>query len=101
MKHPNERSPRSPGIRSRFHPSLAFAALFAFGVSLSFSSRASQENQKQPMGGVSTGAAITYTSRRTVGVVDPAAPVVYEDVTKNSGLAVFKHRSGGAAKDYI
>jgi hypothetical protein len=53
------------------------------------------------MGGVSTGAALTYTSRRTAGVVDPAAPVLFEDATKSSGLAGFRHRSGDAAKDYI
>jgi hypothetical protein len=55
----------------------------------------------QGMGGVSTGAAINYTSRRTVGVVDPNAPVVFEDVTAQTGLQAFIHRSGGTAKDYI
>jgi enediyne biosynthesis protein E4 len=57
--------------------------------------------QQQGMGGVSTGAAITYTSRRTVGIVDASAPVVFEDVTAQTGLQSFMHRSGGAAKDYI
>ncbi|MCA1817656.1 MAG: CRTAC1 family protein [Acidobacteria bacterium] len=55
----------------------------------------------QGMGGVSTGAARTYTSRRTVGVTDPAAPRVFEDVTARTALANFKHRSGSPAKDYI
>ena len=55
----------------------------------------------QGMGGASTGAAKVYTSRRTVGIVDPKAPVVFEDVTEQTGLGKFKHRSGGAAKDYI
>jgi hypothetical protein len=57
--------------------------------------------QQQGMGGVSTGAAATYTSRRTVDVVDPKAPVIFEDVTEQSGLGTFRHRSGGAQKDYI
>jgi hypothetical protein len=55
----------------------------------------------QQMGGVSTGAAVTYTSRRTVGIVDASAPVVLEDVTAQTGLQTFVHRSGGRAKDYI
>ena len=56
---------------------------------------------QQPMGGVSTGAATTYTSRRTVGITDPNAPVIFEDVTDKTSLANFRHRSGEAAKDYI
>ena len=55
----------------------------------------------QQMGGVSTGAAITYTSRRTVGIVDPTAPVVFEDVTEQTALKAFMHRAGSAAKNYI
>ncbi len=55
----------------------------------------------QQMGGVSTGAAINYTSRRTVGAIDPNAPVVFEDITAQTGLQAFIHRSGGTAKDYI
>src|SRR6476660_3316520 len=56
---------------------------------------------QQPMGGASTGAPATYTSRRTVGITDPTAPVVFEDVTDKTPLAAFRHRSGEAAKDYI
>jgi len=56
---------------------------------------------QQPMGGASTGAPATYTSRRTVGITDPNAPVVFEDVTDKTSLASFRHRSGEAAKDYI
>ncbi|MGI8897638.1 MAG: CRTAC1 family protein [Pyrinomonadaceae bacterium] len=58
-------------------------------------------DQQQTMGGVSTGAAITYTSRRTVGIVDPKAMAVFVDLTDKTALATFKHRSGGAAKDFI
>lgn len=53
------------------------------------------------MGGASTGTPATYTSRRTVGITDPHAPVVFEDVTDKTALANFRHRSGGTAKDYI
>ena len=53
------------------------------------------------MGGASTGAPATYTSRRTVGITDPKAPVIFEDVTDKTPLANFRHRSGEAAKNYI
>lgn len=56
---------------------------------------------QQPMGGASTGAPATYTSRRTVGITDPNAPVIFEDVTDKTPLASFRNRSGEAAKDYI
>jgi len=56
---------------------------------------------QQPMGGVSTGTPATYTSRRTVGITDPSAPVIFEDVTDKTTLANFRHHSGEAAKDYI
>ena len=60
-----------------------------------------QDEPKQGMGGVSTGAARTYASRRTINITDPKAPVVFEDVTAQTALARFKHRSGNVAKDYI
>ncbi|PYV18666.1 MAG: CRTAC1 family protein [Acidobacteria bacterium] len=53
------------------------------------------------MGGASDTAARNYSSRRTAGIVDPRAPVVFEDITTRTALAGFKHRSGGASKDYI
>jgi hypothetical protein len=58
-------------------------------------------DSQQPMGGVRTGPAVTYTSRRTVGITDPNAPATFEDVTDKTPLANFRHRSGEAAKDYI
>src|SRR6266851_1450471 len=51
--------------------------------------------------GVSTGAPVNYSSRRTVGITDPKAPVVFEDVTEKVALANFKHRSGSPQKNYI
>jgi hypothetical protein len=56
---------------------------------------------QQPMGGVSTGAALSYTTKRTVGIVDPKAPMVFEDVTDKTAMANFKHRAGTPSKDYI
>lgn len=53
------------------------------------------------MGGVSTGTPLTYTSRKTIGITDPKAPVVFEDVTEKTAMSNFKHRSGGPQKDYI
>ena len=56
---------------------------------------------QQPMGGVSTGAALNYTSRRTAGIVDPKAPMIFEDATDKTAMANFKHHAGSPAKDYI
>ena len=56
---------------------------------------------QEPAGGVKTGPALTYTSRRTVDITDPNAPVIFEEVTDKTPLANFRHRSGEAAKDYI
>jgi enediyne biosynthesis protein E4 len=60
-----------------------------------------QTTQPQGMGGASTGEAKIYTSRRTVDITDPKAPVVFEDVTARTALAKFKHLSGSPTKDYI
>src|ERR1700752_5473308 len=79
--------------------------LVCFSLMLTFASVAQTPPQKpesqQPSGGASTGAPATYTSRRTVGITDPNAPVVFEDVTDKTALASFRHRSGGMAKDYL
>ena len=56
---------------------------------------------QQGMGGVSTGTPMNYTTKRTVGVTDPKAPVIFEDVTDKTAMGNFKHRSGSAAKNYI
>ena len=57
--------------------------------------------QNQQMGGVTTGEAKTYTSRRTVGVVDPKAPKIFENVTASTPLKDFRCVSGSKEKDYI
>src|SRR5688572_5287343 len=79
-------------MRHRFLPLVCFSLLFSPVLSA---------QTQQPMGGASTGAAATYTSRRTVGITDPSAPVVFEEVTDKTTLANFRHRSGEAAKDFI
>lgn len=55
----------------------------------------------QGMGGVSTGEAKTYTSRRTTGIVDPKAPVIYEDITAKTPLKDFQCVSGASSNEYI
>jgi hypothetical protein len=75
------------------------AVCFLFPIALL--AQTSQQKPQEPMGGVKTGPAVTYTSRRTVGITDPNAPVIFEDVTDKTPLANFRHRSGEAAKDYI
>lgn len=55
----------------------------------------------QGMGGVSTGEAKTYTTKRTTGIVDAKAPKVFENVTVQSVLTNFRCISGGKDKEYI
>lgn len=57
--------------------------------------------QDTPMGGVSTGEAKTYTSKRTTGIVEKDAPMVYEDVTQQTSLKDFRCVGGSPEKQYI
>ncbi len=57
--------------------------------------------QGEQMGGVSTGEQKIYTSKRTTGITDPAAPKIFEDVTALTGISGVKCVSGGKAKEYI
>ena len=52
-------------------------------------------------GGVSTGDAKVYTSRRTAGIVDEKAPKVFENVTAQTALKDFNCISGSKEKNYI
>jgi hypothetical protein len=81
---------------SRFISSLLISALFTPAALTQ-----QKQDKPQPMGGVSTGTALTYTSRRTLDITDPKAPAIFEDVTAKTALAGFRHRSGGASKDFI
>lgn len=57
--------------------------------------------QSGVMGGATTGEAKTYSSKRTVGIVDPNAPTVFEDVTATTALRDFRCVSGGKKKEFI
>jgi enediyne biosynthesis protein E4 len=57
--------------------------------------------QNRTMGGVSTGEARTYSSRRTVGIVEEKAPRVFEDVTARTALKNFTCVGGDRAKNFI
>ncbi len=56
---------------------------------------------QEPVGGVSTGEAKVYTSRRTTGIIDEKAAKVFEDVTQNTDLKSFQCISGGKDKNFI
>jgi len=79
---------------------LLLITIALFAPVVFFAQTKTPDEQKQGME-VSTGEARTYTSRRTLGVTDPKAPVVFEDVTARTALANFRHRSGGPEKNYI
>jgi hypothetical protein len=79
-----------------------FSLLLPFALSAQTPARKTQpQPPQQTTTGVQTGPQLTYTSRRTVGITDPAGQVVFEDVTAKTTIANFRHRSGEAAKDYI
>jgi hypothetical protein len=61
----------------------------------------SKPEPQQTTGGVSTGAARDYKTKRTIDITDPNAPVVFADVTEKTALREFAHRSGTAQKNYI
>ncbi len=66
-----------------------------------FSFAQTPPQKPEPLGGVSTGTPVTYATRRTVGITDPKAPVIFEDVTDKTAMANFKHRAGTPQKNYI
>jgi hypothetical protein len=74
-------------------------SIFSLVFLLSLSIAALAQNAQ--MGGATTGDAKTYTSRRTVGIIDPKAPKVFENVTAGSVLKEFRCVSGTKEKDYI
>jgi hypothetical protein len=87
--------------RARFFRALPLLAIIlALTAPAAFMAQ-SQKEPKQGMGGASTAGAPAYASRRTVGITDANAPVVFEDVTARTALAGFKPRSGSGTKDYI
>ncbi len=57
--------------------------------------------QIEQMGGVSTGEAKVYSSKRTTGIVDEKAARVFENVTETTPLKDFRCVSGVYDKEYI
>jgi hypothetical protein len=90
-------------LHQRFKSALAASLIMLFvGSRVSFAQPpAKTPEPQQGTGGASTGTPLNYSSRRTVGITDPAAPVIFEDVTDKTALANFKHRSGTPQKNYI
>ncbi len=52
-------------------------------------------------GGVTTGEARAYTSRRTTGIIDANSPKVFEDVTASTVLRNYRQVSGDSSQRYI
>lgn len=73
----------------------------SFVLSLSLFCLAVSVSQISAQGGVSTGEERTYTTRRTVGIVDANAAKIFEDVTANTPLKNFINVSGSKEKNYI
>jgi len=95
----------SPGRRASRR---ALAAVAIFSLMLAPVVTRSQQQQTTPAQqqpsqgmGVSTGPNAVTGTRRTAGIVDPKAPVVFEDVTAGTALAQFRNHTGTAQKDYI
>ena len=74
---------------------ILFSAIFIFGFTVLTLA------QDPPVGGVSTGEAKVYTSRRTTGIVDEKAPKIFEDVTATTDLKNFQCISGSKEKNFI
>jgi len=88
------------GVRLQSPFPLFLLASFAGAIVVLAQTPPKKAEPQQGMG-VSTGTPVNYSSRRTVGVTDPKAPVVFEDVTDKTALAGFKNRSGSPQKNYI
>jgi enediyne biosynthesis protein E4 len=102
---------KSNSLVLRFVRALSVAALLSnalYPTPLCAQTTGSQQQTQQPKPappsqgmGVSTGEGLVSATRRTTGIVDPKAPVVFEDVTAKTALAQFKNHSGTPQKDYI
>src|SRR5437764_4733908 len=99
---------KSNSLVPRFARSLAFigllsTALFPARLSAQTAATPQQQRPSQPSQGmgVVTGPNAVTGTRRTAGIVDPKAPVVFEDVTARTALAQFRNHTGSPQKDYI
>lgn len=82
--------------------SFIYALILTVALVCSVAAQTQPRKPEQPQGmGVSTGTPLNYSARRTAGITDPKAPVVFEDITDKTALAAFRHRSGTPQKDYI
>ncbi len=88
------------GLRLRSLVPLFLLVSFA-GAIFVFAQTPPKKPEPQQGMGVSTGTPMNYSSRRTAGVTDPKAPIVFEDVTDKTAMATFRHRSGSPQKNYI
>src|SRR6266496_3788706 len=79
---------------------LGFPLLLISSATL-FGQTPPQKPDSQQGMGVSTGTALNYASRRTAGITDPKAPMIFEDATDKTAMANFKHQAGTLSKDYI
>ncbi|MEJ7617283.1 MAG: CRTAC1 family protein [Pyrinomonadaceae bacterium] len=88
----------------RAHLTLLFVGFLAV-QQCSFSALAQTPAPQTPgaaaASGPSTGEARAYSSRRTVDITDPKAPLIFENLTAKTPLAKFKHVTGGPTKDFI
>src|SRR4029450_1082852 len=80
--------------------SVCLIALVCSSISLGQTPQKPPEPQSMG-GGVNTGTALNYASKRTVGITDPKGPIVFEDITDKTALSNFKHRAGSPAKNFI
>ncbi len=58
-------------------------------------------NSVLPQSGAATGNAQTSTVCRTIGIIDPNAPMIFTDVTVNTALTKFKHVTADTEVNYI
>ena len=92
---------KSSPLPSRVRRALALTLFVALTI-IPTSSSAQQQQEQRPQGmGVNVGSSLVTGARRTAGISDPKAPVVFEDVTARTPLAQFRHSSGSRQKDYI
>jgi enediyne biosynthesis protein E4 len=87
--------------RRRSRPIALVLILILFAFTLQAQTPSKTTEPQQATGGVSTGAARSYNTKRTIDITDPSAPVVFADVTEKTALRDLVHRSGTPEKDYI
>ncbi len=77
----------APKLRVQFAAWLIFLLAFPSGI--------------WSQSGTATGDAQPYAICRTVGIIDPKAPLIFADVTATTALAKFKHLTADTEVNYI